>query len=95
MIKKNTAIICLSPNHGGMEIDSIKLAKKLSIYSKIFLIAKSGSFIESQQSEFLDYNNIKLEPITLIKDISWVYCVTSDPEGNNLISDKKSVEGNK
>ncbi len=27
-----------------------------------------------------------MEPITLIKHNSWVYCVTADSKGNNIIS---------
>jgi len=33
-----------------------------------------------------NYENIKLEPISLIKHNSWVYCVTSDPGGTKIIS---------
>jgi glycosyltransferase involved in cell wall biosynthesis len=58
-----TAIICLSPYSGGMEIDSIKLAKKLSNTMQITLIAKSGCFIASKKEELLQYN-INLETIS-------------------------------
>ena len=63
-IKQPTAIICLSPYAGGMEIDSIKLAKKLSNYSKVVVIAKSGYFIESKKDEYIGFNDIKLETIS-------------------------------
>lgn len=31
-IRQSTAIICLSSNFGGMELDAIKLAKVVSLY---------------------------------------------------------------
>jgi len=61
-MKLNTAIICLSPYSGGMEIDSIKLAKKLSIFSNITIIAKENYFIDNTKEEYLT-NNIMLETI--------------------------------
>jgi glycosyltransferase involved in cell wall biosynthesis len=63
LIKQPTAVICLSPSSGGMEIDSIKLAKKFSKYSKVVVIARSGYFIESRQDDYVGFNNIKLETI--------------------------------
>jgi glycosyltransferase involved in cell wall biosynthesis len=50
--KKPTAIICLSPNDGGMEIDAIKLADKLSLHSEIILIAKENSFISQEYKQY-------------------------------------------
>lgn len=50
--KLNTAVICFSDGDGGMEMDAIKLAKKLSPYTKTTLIAKAGSFIEKSKSEY-------------------------------------------
>jgi glycosyltransferase involved in cell wall biosynthesis len=64
MKKQPTAIICLSPYAGGMEIDSIKLAKKLSPFMDIVLVAKENNFIASQKESYLNYNNIKLETIS-------------------------------
>jgi len=46
--KKNTAIVCLSPNSGGMEIDTLKLAKKLNPYMNIILISKKNTFISKE-----------------------------------------------
>lgn len=63
IIKKATAVICLSPYAGGMELDAIKLAKKLSSHTKITLIAKEGCFIASKKNEYLGFNNIELETI--------------------------------
>jgi len=61
-IKQNTAIICLSSNSGGMEIDAIKLAQKLSNYTYITLIAKENQFIANSKEEYLN-NDIQLETI--------------------------------
>lgn len=68
--KGNTAIICLSPFSGGMEIDSIKLAKKLSEFMSITIIAKKDCFIESQKDEYLDFNAIALETISFSSNLS-------------------------
>ena len=46
-----------------MEIDSINLAKKLSLHSDVLLIVREGYFIESRQSDYENYNGIKLESI--------------------------------
>lgn len=48
MTKTPTAIICLSPYSGGMEIDSIKMAHKVSPYAKTILIAKEAHFIANE-----------------------------------------------
>lgn len=61
--KQNTAIICLSPNNGGMEIDAINLAEKLSDHSNITLIAKKNSFIEKRSTDYLKDKNINIETI--------------------------------
>lgn len=69
--KENSAIICLSKNFGGMEIDTIKLAKKLLLYSKITLIAKDGGFIaQNFNNNFLEYKNITLETIHFKSSLS-------------------------
>ena len=69
--KEPTAIICLSPYEGGMEIDSIKLAKKLSSYASVVLIARSGYFIESRHEEYVGFNDIKLETIIFKSSLSF------------------------
>jgi len=62
--KAPTAIICLSPYSGGMEIDSIKMAKKLSPYCETILIAKKDHFIAKEMQnakeislQTLSFNN--------------------------------------
>lgn len=71
MIIKNTAIICLSPYSGGMEIDSIKLAKKLSSHTNITLIAKANHFIANQKDEYVGLNDIELETIAFSTNLSF------------------------
>ena len=55
-MKQNTAVICLSSNSGGMEIDSIKLAQKLSSHMPITLIAREGKFIANSKNEYIGLN---------------------------------------
>ena len=62
MTKAPTAVICLSPYSGGMEIDSIKMAKKLAPYSKTILIAKQDHFIANEVSSNKD--GFELETIS-------------------------------
>ncbi|OCL83916.1 glycosyltransferase [Arcobacter porcinus] len=70
--KGNIALICLSPNFGGMEIDAIKLAKKLSLHSKIVLIAKKDFFIaQSFNNYFLGNKNVFLETIKFKSSLSF------------------------
>ena len=61
-MKQNTAVICLSSNSGGMEIDSIKLAQKLSFHMPVTLIAKKGKFIANSKEDYID-NNLQLKTI--------------------------------
>lgn len=68
--KNPTAIICLSPNAGGMEIDAIKLAKKLSPYMHITIIAKENHFIANSNADYVNYNSIELETISFLFSIS-------------------------
>lgn len=68
--KQPTAIICLSHHSGGMEIDSIKLAKKLSSDVQITLIAKTNCFIAKSKDDYVGYNNIELETISFRSSMS-------------------------
>lgn len=61
-LKAPTAIICLSPNSGGMEIDAIKLANKLTPYTKVVLIAQKDCFIAESVTATKD-SAITLETI--------------------------------
>lgn len=58
-MKSNTAIVCLSPNFGGMEINAINMAKKLSPYTKILVIANDNGHISRV------FSNERLINITL------------------------------
>lgn len=51
-MKQNTAIICLSPVNGGMELASVKLARILSSNVNIFFIGKKDGFIASRKEHF-------------------------------------------
>lgn len=53
-----------------MEIDSIKLAKKLSADVPITLIAKTNCFIANSKDDYVGYNNIELETISFRSSIS-------------------------
>lgn len=71
MTKQPTAIICLSHHSGGMEIDSIRLAKKLSPCVPITLIAKTNCFIANSKADYIGYNNIALETVSFRSSISF------------------------
>ena len=75
--KKNVSIICLSPNFGGMEIDAIKLANKLSSYSKIILVAKENGFIAQKfDNNCLNNQNISLETVKFKSSLSFSLLIT-------------------
>ncbi|MGB5965332.1 MAG: glycosyltransferase family 4 protein [Sulfurimonadaceae bacterium] len=65
-----TAVICLSPYQGGMEIDSIKLAFKLSGVTDVTLIAQQGKFIEEQYHQHPDSKQINFESVAFRKSLS-------------------------
>lgn len=56
---KKIAILCFSPYQGGMEIDSIRLYKKLNrIYdNKVWLVCKDGTFINDRASNDKEISN--------------------------------------
>ena len=51
-MKKNVAIFCPSGNFGGMELDSIKLSKKLNAHCNIVLLTKKGGFLEQNFDKY-------------------------------------------
>jgi len=55
MKKQKTAVICLSPINGGMELAAVKLARVLSSDVEIEFIAKKDSFIATKNEHFRDY----------------------------------------
>lgn len=79
MHKNNTAVICLSPNSGGMEINAMKLAQKLSPYSNITLIAKKNSFIENNYTKYMLNSKIDIETIDFRSSLSFsIYSKTKE-----------------
>lgn len=74
------AVICLSPNFGGMELDTIKLAKKLSPFIKIILVAKEEGFIHKNFNQyFSSEDNIYLETIKFKSSLS--FCIILKARG--------------
>ena len=63
MAKGNTAVVCLSPYSGGMEMDAIKLARLLGNDVNIVLVAKAGHYIHSQFHKQLSESHVALELI--------------------------------
>ncbi|WP_345992897.1 glycosyltransferase [Sulfurimonas sp. HSL-1716] len=61
--KQPTAVICLSPNKGGMELAGLKLAKILSDYNDVTLIVRDNHFMHKQCLGNKDYSNLKFETI--------------------------------
>ena len=61
--KLSTAVICLSHNIGGMELDTIKLAKVLGNYINIICIVKENTFIHNECKNNPDYSTINYETI--------------------------------
>jgi len=59
----NTAVICLSPFHGGMEMDAVRIAKLISSDVNVCLIAKSNSPISNNYVDELAENNVELKTI--------------------------------
>lgn len=53
-----------------MELDAIRLAKKLSSFTKITLIAKEAHYIADAKEEYVGFNGIKLETISFQTNIS-------------------------
>lgn len=86
MQKSSTAIICLSPNSGGMEINAMKLAQKLSPYSNITLIAKENSFIQNNHAKYTHNSKVDIETIDFHSSISFsIYSRTKEVIKKNSI----------
>ena len=66
MHKEPTAVICLSPYSGGMELDAILFAKKLVPYTKTIMIVQKDHFIAKKLQE----DSLTFETISLFKSIS-------------------------
>jgi len=66
----NTAIICLSPYYGGMEMDAFRIAKLLCKNTNITLIIKKDSPLEKQHRTEAEDLNIQVESIGFFKNLS-------------------------
>jgi len=66
----NTAIICLSPYYGGMEMDAFRIAKLLCKNTNITLIVKKNSLLEKQYKTKVENLNIQVESINFFKTVS-------------------------
>ena len=67
----NTAIICLSPYYGGMEMDAFKMAKMLCKNTNITLIIKKNSLIEKKHKVEAEKLGIDVESIDFFKNLSF------------------------
>ncbi|MCC6138250.1 MAG: glycosyltransferase family 4 protein [Bdellovibrionaceae bacterium] len=73
-MKQPTLVICFSNNNGGMELNSIEMAKLLTQNGKVYMACRSKSFIESQQDS-LKKHNVELLSIPFKGNLSWT-CIT-------------------
>ncbi|MDA3869915.1 MAG: glycosyltransferase family 4 protein [Gammaproteobacteria bacterium] len=64
--KKTVAVMCFSGNSGGMEIDSIKLARLLNETCDVTLFCKKDSFIHNQLK---NQSQIKFVPVNFMSRI--------------------------
>lgn len=60
IIKSPTAVICLSPYRGGMELDAISFSKKLAPHMETVLIVKENSFMHDklENDQIITYETI-------------------------------------
>ena len=70
-VKQPTAVICLSPHIGGMELASLKLAKTLSRYVDLTFIIQEGKFIHQQCLNNPDYQSLRFETIAFSKTLGF------------------------
>lgn len=68
-LKQPTAVICLSPHIGGMELASLKLAKTMSRYVDLTFIIQEGKFIHGQCLNNPDYQEIRFETIAFSRTL--------------------------
>ncbi len=59
----NTAVICLSPFHGGMEMDAVRITKLIASSVNVCLIAKKNSPINTNYTQQLTDKNIELKTV--------------------------------
>ena len=68
--KQPTAVICLSPNKGGMELAALKLAKILAQYVDITLIVQKDHFMHEQCLTNPDYSTLRFKSIAFKSTLS-------------------------
>jgi len=68
--KGTTAVICLSPYSGGMEMDAIKMARLLCKKVKVVLLVKSGCYLENYYNSAMASSQISLETIAFSSNFS-------------------------
>ena len=68
--KSPTAVICLSPHVGGMELAATKLAKVLGRFVDVHYIVRKGSFIHEECRNNPDYKEVRYYPVSFMKSIS-------------------------
>lgn len=56
-MKKSLGIVCPTGNFGGMELDSIKLVKKLNPHCNIIFITKKDGFLDKNFSSYISKDN--------------------------------------
>lgn len=72
--KKPTVIICLSHYSGGMELNSLKLAKNISNYiDDVTLVVRENTFLHNvaKEDKTLHQNNINFETINFKRTLSF------------------------
>jgi len=69
--KQNTAVICLSPFQGGMELDALHLSKMFSEISDVTLIAKEGTFIAQTFLAQNDHHGVSLHTVDFKRSLSY------------------------
>ena len=68
--KANTAVICLSPYQGGMELDTLHLSRMLSKVCDVTLIAREGHFIAKTFSTQRDNERVTMQTIDFNRSFS-------------------------
>ena len=68
--REPTAIICLSPYHGGMEMDAIRTARLLQDFSDITIILKQGSPSEHHYRNALEQDGFTVSAVSFRSALS-------------------------
>ena len=68
--KANTAVICLSPYQGGMELDALHLSKMLSSICEVTLIAQEDRFIANTFLAQEKHHGVSLETLAFKRSLS-------------------------